>query len=207
MGSSLQSNCMGLTMKVDVGTRGHAHDKISAGLDDALAFMRGDNERGQIVNPVYVLGVDPGIQGGIAFYCGAGILAEEIPVAANRVDITTLMQRIEQMRPALAMIEDVWAMPKQGVSSSFRFGEAFGSIKGVITALKIPMHLAPATAWKKFYKLDSDKEKSRALALRYWPESKCFSRKKDHGRAEAALIARYGYEKLVARAEREVANA
>ena len=84
-------------------------------------------------------------------------------------------------------------MPRQGVASTFKFGAPYGAVLGVLAALKIQTHLVAPAAWKKHFRLDSDKEKSRALALRTFAASpEHFSRKKDHNRAEAALLALYG---------------
>lgn len=147
-----------------------------------------------------VLGIDPGLSGAIAFYFPsepALIKADDVPVAGNEIDVATLAQRLAQMRPDVCIIERVGAMPKQGVASTFKFGVAFGMVRGVVAAAGIPMHLVTPPVWKRHFHLDSDKEKARALALRLWPSSACFSRKKDHGRAEASLIARYGAEVLL----------
>lgn len=147
-----------------------------------------------------VLGVDPGLSGAISFYFPATpetITAEDVPVAGGEIDIATLAARLRQMRPDVAIVEQVASMPKQGVSSTFKFGTAYGMVRGLITGLGIPMHLVPPRRWKTHFHLDSDKDKSRALALRYWPTSTAFARKKDDGRAEAALIARFGVEVLL----------
>lgn len=144
-----------------------------------------------------ILGIDPGLSGALSFYFPAEpalISAEDVPVAGNEIDVATLAQRLAQIRPDVCFIERVSAMPKQGVASTFKFGMAFGMVRGVVAAAGIPMHLVTPQTWKRHFRLDSDKEKARALALRLWPSSTCFGRKKDHGRAEAALIARYGAE-------------
>lgn len=144
-----------------------------------------------------ILGIDPGLSGALSFYFPsepALISAEDVPVVANEIDVATLAQRLAQIRPDVCFIERVSAMPKQGVASTFKFGMAFGMVRGVVAAAGIPMHLVTPQTWKRHFRLDSDKEKARALALRLWPSSTCFGRKKDHGRAEAALIARYGAE-------------
>jgi crossover junction endodeoxyribonuclease RuvC len=67
----------------------------------------------------------------------------------------------------------------------------------VVLALGVPLYLVAPTKWKPHFSLGSDKEKARALALRLWPTSVHFGRKKDHNRAEAALLARYGAEVLI----------
>jgi hypothetical protein len=144
----------------------------------------------------FVLGVDQGICGGNAFYCLANpdeVLAEDMPVAAGMADAATFASRIIEMKPCAAFVERVGSMPRQGVSSTFRFGHASGIVIGVLAALRIPYTLVAPTVWKKHFKLSSDKEQSRALALRLFPQSVgLFARKKDHNRAEAALLARFG---------------
>lgn len=140
-----------------------------------------------------VLGVDPGISGGIAFLRDdRWLAADDIPVVAGEVDVDTLVRRVREMAPDLAVIERASAMPKQGVSSTFKFGMAYGALRTVVALCEIPSHLVTARKWKDHFNLDGDKEKSRALAIRMWPGCGLFARKKDHGRAEAALIALYG---------------
>jgi hypothetical protein len=142
-----------------------------------------------------ILGIDPDITGGIAYLYPSGrIVAEDIPVVGGEVDVDTLARRIEEMGPCLAIIERAGAMPKQGVSSTFKFGVAYGSLRTVVAVCNISYHLVTPGKWKNHFGLDADKERSRALAIRLWPGCGYFSRKKDHGRAEAALLARYGAE-------------
>lgn len=139
---------------------------------------------------------DPGSSSGaVAFYFRsfpAQIAAEDLPVVDGQVDAATLAARLEQMRPDVAIIERVAAMPKQGVASTFKFGTAFGIIIGVVASLKIPAHFVAPGRWKRSLGLGADKEEARARALQLWPaRSDLFSRKRDHNRAEAALLARY----------------
>jgi hypothetical protein len=144
-----------------------------------------------------ILGIDPGVTGGIAFLLSSGAIeAGDLPTVAGSVDIDALVRRIRNQRPRLAIVERAQAMPKQGVSSTFKYGVAYGALCAVTALLEIPTHLVTPAKWKKHFNLDSDKEKSRALAIRLWPGCGLFERKKDHGRAEAALIARYGAEVL-----------
>lgn len=121
----------------------------------------------------------------------------DMPVAGGEVDAAAFARRLAGMRPCAAIIERASAMPRQGVSSTFKFGAAFGAVRGVVQALGVPMHMVAAGRWKKHFSLDADKEKSRALAIRLWPRCPGFERKRDHGRAEAALIARYGAETVL----------
>ena len=142
-----------------------------------------------------ILGIDPGITGGIAaLYLDGRIEAFDIPTADGSVDVDALVRRIREHVPRLAIIERASAMPKQGVASTFKFGTAYGALLAVTALCEIPTHLVSPRKWKTHFALDSDKEKSRALAIRLWPGCGFFSRVKDHGRAEAALLARYGAE-------------
>lgn len=148
-----------------------------------------------------ILGIDPGLSGAAAFYFPAApdrVAVYDMPVVAKSIDAASLARRIEQMRPDLAIVENVGARPGQGVSSMFRFGVAHGAVLGALAALNVPTHLVSPTSWKRHFKLDSDKEAARALAIRLWPACDHFGRKKDHGRAEAALIARWAAETLPA---------
>ncbi|MCQ4188856.1 RuvC family protein [Methylocystis suflitae] len=156
------------------------------------------SEAGPKAPGVCILGVDPGLAGAVAFYFPAHpelIAVEDMPVVAGEIDAATLAARIRQMAPDFAIVERAAARPKQGVSSVFKFGSSYGAVLGVIGALAIPSQLVWPCKWKKRFGLGADKEKARALALRLWPaRAELFERKRDHGRAEAALLARYGAE-------------
>ncbi len=140
------------------------------------------------------LGIDPGLTGGIAFICPNGnIYVYDIPLAGGEVHVDILCGLLTNHgKIEMATIERAQAMPKQGVSSTFKYGAAYGSLCAAVTMCRIPYQLISPRVWKHYYGLNSDKEKSRALAIRLWPGCGLFSRRKDHGRAEAALIARYG---------------
>jgi crossover junction endodeoxyribonuclease RuvC len=147
---------------------------------------------------------DPGSSSGaVAFYFTSHpgqISAEDLPVVVGQVDPATLAARLKQMRPDIAVIERVGAMPRQGVSSTFKFGTAYGILQGVVAALEIPVHFVAPAKWKRHFGLSAEKEQSRARALQLWPgRSDLFARKKDHGRAESALLARYFAETREAR--------
>ena len=159
----------------------------------------------QVLGPI--VGIDPGVQGGIAFYHPldpASVAAFDTPVVANEVDVDSLVDLIQGRRPSHAIIERVHSFPKQGVSSTFKFGTAYGAVRAAVIALRIPYTLVTPTKWKGHYGLSSDGELSRAMAMRLWPGAGCFARKKDHNRAEAALLARYGAD-VVLQLQREVA--
>jgi hypothetical protein len=142
-----------------------------------------------------LLGIDPGITGGIAaLYPDGRIEAYDIPTVDGAVDVDALVRRVREHAPRLAVIEKAQAMPKQGVVSVFRYGCAYGALCAVTALCEIPTRLVSSRRWKNHFGLDADKEKSRALAIQLWPGCGYFALKKHHGRAEAALIARYGAE-------------
>jgi hypothetical protein len=160
-----------------------------------------------MTGPHCILAIDPGISGALAYYFPdypERISTEDMPIAGGDVDAVTLARRLNIMMPDICVMERVGAMPGQGVSSTFKFGRSFGTAIGVVGALKVPLVFVAPSKWKAHFRLSADKEQSRALALRMFPTiSEQFERKKDHNRAEAALIARYGAEtlNLVARHE------
>jgi crossover junction endodeoxyribonuclease RuvC len=152
-----------------------------------------------------ILGVDPGIHGGLPIVSidanGAApqlVDAIDIPVtgtgAKERVDAIALRGWIEQYKPQHALIERAQAMPKQGASSGFKYGRAVGAIEAVISCCAIPLTIVEPSMWKKFHRLPGkDKEAGRQRALQLFPAAHALlARKKDHGRAEAALIALAG---------------
>jgi crossover junction endodeoxyribonuclease RuvC len=148
-----------------------------------------------------IVGIDPGQSGALAFYFPESpgrVAVEDMPVAGDHVDAAGLAQRIAQLRPDLAVVESVHSMPNQGVASSFRFGRSFGVVIGVVAALHVPAHFVAPGRWKKHFRLSSDKDQARALALQLWPvNADRFQRKRDADRAEAALIARFGAEVIL----------
>lgn len=146
-----------------------------------------------------ILGVDPGASGAIAFFRPdrpAEIEVYDTPLADGQVDAAALGRMVRAAGATEAMIERVGAMPKQGVSSTFKFGMAYGAVLAACGVLMLPLRQETPGRWKRHFRLDSDKEKARALAIRTWPGSPDFSRKKDHGRAEAALLALFAAEVL-----------
>lgn len=158
-----------------------------------------------------ILGVDPGIKGAIALYDGTDINVIDMPSIkaksrGNEIVWSQLADdfiKSEFYMADHAYIEQVGAMPGQGVVSMFKFGYAAGGIRGIIAANQIPVTLVTPPVWKKFQGLIGFTKKaksaaSRARASDLFP-SQCdlFKRVKDDGRAEAALIAHYGYYKLL----------
>jgi Holliday junction resolvasome RuvABC endonuclease subunit len=153
---------------------------------------------------VRVLGIDPGISGGLAVVeitdGAAPVLVEciDIPVvgtgAKERVDITAIRNFIDRHKPVRALIERAQAMPKQGSSSGFKYGRAVGAIEAAVALCSIPVEIVEPSVWKRFWRLPGkDKESSRQRALQLFPAAHAaLARKKDHGRAEASLIALFG---------------
>lgn len=144
------------------------------------------------------IGIDPGLTGAIAFMDGDGIpVVWDLPVIRDKslawIDGAALQSLIineREGRHATAMVEQVSAMPKQGVTSSFHFGVGFGSILGVLQALSIPIEFVRPGAWKKAMGLTSDKKAALHKARLLYPDVDLHLEKHD-GRAEALLIARY----------------
>jgi crossover junction endodeoxyribonuclease RuvC len=121
--------------------------------------------------------------------------AIDIPVtgvgAKERVDVLAIRTWIIAHAPQHAIIERAQAMPKQGASSGFKYGRAVGALEAVLACCEIPMTIVEPSMWKKAHHLrGGDKEAGRQRALQLFPAAHAmFARRKDHGRAEAALIA------------------
>jgi crossover junction endodeoxyribonuclease RuvC len=119
-----------------------------------------------------IVAIDPGISGAVAFMFPEAperVASEDMPVADSDVDAVTLANRLGLVGPTLAIVERVSAMPKQGVSSTFRFGRSFKTVIGVIGALNVPLIFVIPTKWKAHFRISADKEQARALALRLFP--------------------------------------
>jgi crossover junction endodeoxyribonuclease RuvC len=101
--------------------------------------------------------------------------------------------RLYNVHGTTAVVEQVGAMPGQGVSSMFAFGQAYGMVLGVLAGLYIPVRTVTPASWKRAMKLNTGKDAARAEAARRWPQQAGeFRRVKDDGKAEAALIALWG---------------
>jgi crossover junction endodeoxyribonuclease RuvC len=157
---------------------------------------------------VKILGIDPGIRGGCAIvvvgdgYAPRLVSAIDIPAvgigAKERVDVLALRTWIRQYQPDRAVIERAQAMPKQGASSGFKYGRSVGALEAVLTCCELPIEIIEPTRWKRVHQLrGSEKEASRQRALQLFPAAHAvFARKMDHGRAEAALIALAGIDRV-----------
>jgi len=151
-----------------------------------------------------VLGIDPGLNGGLAIVASSpsGLrLVEAIDVpthgenAKRRVHVAAALDFIQRHGPERAVIERAQAMPDQGASSGFIYGRAVGALEACAEGFGVRLIVIEASAWKKYHRLpggNASKEASRQRAIMTFPGARCFDRKKDHNRAEAALIAVYG---------------
>jgi hypothetical protein len=109
-----------------------------------------------------IMGIDPGLSGAIAFYfpdAPGRCAVEDMPVVDGQVDCATLAAHIRQMGSSFAVVEYVASRPGQGIASAFKFGASFGALRGVLAALEIRTVLVTPGAWKKHFRLDSDKVK------------------------------------------------
>jgi len=144
-----------------------------------------------------VLGVDPGVSGAYALLVDDGIsppIVDDLPVVHNQINASEWRRTIKSLIPDIAIVELVHSMPKQGVASTFRFGMARGIVRGVLLGAGVPIIDVTPNTWKKFFRLNNEAEKSRALACQRFPDLPGLARKKDHNRAEALLIALWKLE-------------
>ena len=156
-----------------------------------------------------IIGIDPGISGSICFFKDGKILdVIEMPtmtegkknkrqVNGSQIynEISKRLDKIESHQIKV-IIEQVSAMPGQGVTSMFNFGQSFGILKGICSAMQIPMYFVRPAKWKKYYNLiNSEKDASRTRAIEIFPSfSSQLSKKKDSNKADAILIASFFYE-------------
>lgn len=154
-----------------------------------------------------IIGIDPGLSGAIAaIHEGILLGVKDIPVMANgkgKSKVKNQVNAAELKRilndfiglGTVVYLERISSMPGQGVASMFSMGDTFGCIRGVCAALDMQVEIITPRKWKKYYNLGSDKEVVRAKAIELYPIAP-LSRKKDHNRAEAILIAKYGNDVL-----------
>jgi crossover junction endodeoxyribonuclease RuvC len=155
-----------------------------------------------------ICGIDPGLSGTIAFVdaaSGAVVNVTELPVlqlargGKNKRDLDAhaLARLISNRRPGHTFVELVGAMPGQGVSSVFAFGKSFGVVIGVLAALGIPYTLVAPVVWKRALSVPVAKDGARARASQLMPAAAHhWTRVRDDGRAEAALLGLYGLRSL-----------
>ena len=156
-----------------------------------------------------IIGIDPGISGSICFFQDGKIIdVVEMPTMTegkkNKKQVNgsqifnEILFRIKRLdkKDVKVIIEQVSAMPGQGVTSMFNFGQSFGILKGICSAMQLPMYFVRPTKWKKYFNLiNSEKDASRTKAIEIFPYfSGQLSRKKDSNKADAILIASFYYE-------------
>jgi crossover junction endodeoxyribonuclease RuvC len=146
------------------------------------------------------IGVDPGLTGAFALVDSYGGLIDAYDMPTLNKDVSAqLVAELEDwnqlsLESAVVVIEDVHSMPKQGVASSFKFGRSKGVVEGVFAGAGLSLRYVAPSTWKRDLKLSKNKGASRQLAVELWPsKTSLFTRAKDDGRAEAALIA-YWYQ-------------
>lgn len=148
---------------------------------------------------IYV-GIDPGKKGAVAYMMetqGGNFVTNAVPMEQA---LFTMKALASTGKPIRACIEQVHAMPKQGVTSTFSFGEGFGWLKGVMDALGISYQEVPPQKWKREFGLNSDKQTSIQVCKRLFPDAdlrpseKC--RVDNDGMAEALLMAEYARRKF-----------
>lgn len=158
-----------------------------------------------------IYGVDPGLTGAIALFVNGDLWeVRDMPVlhigggtVKRKADAAGLAAIVREWRAQvgvdheLAVIERVAAMPQQGVASVFSLGHSAGVAESVMLAIGIPVDFVTPAAWKRAMGIGADKGTARARATLRWPSmASHWQRVKDHGRAEAALIGRHGWERF-----------
>jgi len=151
-----------------------------------------------------IIGVDPGINGAISIIENKKILeVYDTPTMIdgkknkrqiNSAQVTNIFkERLNINKEVVVVVEQVNAMPGQGVTSMFNFGQSFGVIKGICAALSLPIHFVRPAKWKKHFNLiKTNKDASRTKVIESYPKiSNKLHRKKDINRADAILIALY----------------
>ena len=156
-----------------------------------------------------IIGIDPGISGSICFFENGKIIdVVEMPtmtegkknkrqVNGSQIynEILKRIMKIEKQNVRV-IIEQVSAMPGQGVTSMFNFGQSYGILKGICSAMQLPMYFVRPAKWKKYFGLiNSEKDASRTRAIEmftYFSSQK--KKKKDSNKADAILIASFYYE-------------
>ena len=153
-----------------------------------------------------IIGIDPGIAGAICFFSEGDVIdVIDMPTMAEGKknkrqvngrqifnEITSIKNKYSNKKIGV-VVEQVSAMPGQGVTSMFNFGQSFGVIKGICSAMELPIFYVRPVKWKKYFNLiNSEKDASRTKAIEMFPKiSHKLSKKKDNNKADAILIAQY----------------
>ncbi|MBL6857098.1 MAG: crossover junction endodeoxyribonuclease RuvC [Pelagibacteraceae bacterium] len=151
-----------------------------------------------------IIGIDPGLSGGIAILENDKVKEIfDMPVMSdgkkNKRQLNSALlaqlikENIKDIDNSAMVVEQVNAMPGQGVTSMFNFGQSFGAIKGICAALKLPIFFVRPAKWKKHFELiNSSKDASRTKVIEMYPSiAEKLSKKKDVNKSDAILIARY----------------
>ena len=154
-----------------------------------------------------IIGIDPGVSGAICILTDGKITEiYEMPTMidgkknkkqVNGAEVTNIINKeLINEKDINVVIEHVSAMPGQGVTSMFNFGQSFGVLKGICAALKLPVHFIRPVKWKKHFNLiNTEKDASRTKVIEVFPYiSSKISKKKDSNKADAILIARFFHE-------------
>ena len=156
-----------------------------------------------------IIGIDPGISGSLCFFKDGKILdVIEMPTMTegkkNKKQVNgsqifneiSLRIKTYEKKNIKVVVEQVSAMPGQGVTSRFNFGQSFGILKGICSAMQLPIYFVRPAKWKKYFNLiNSEKDASRTRAIEIFPYfSSNLSKKKDSNKADAILIASYFHE-------------
>ena len=151
-----------------------------------------------------IFGIDPGVSGAISvlenkkvievFDMPTMIDGKKSKRQVNGAQVSNIFkERLKDDKEIVVVVEHVNAMPGQGVTSMFNFGQSFGVIKGISSALSLPIYFVRPMKWKKHFNLiKTNKDASRTKVIEVYPEiSSKLSRKKDSNKSDAILIARY----------------
>ena len=151
-----------------------------------------------------IIGIDPGLSGGIAILEDNKVKEMfDMPVMSDgkknkrQLNSALLAQlvkdNIKDIDDSIMVVEQVNAMPGQGVTSMFNFGQTFGAIKGICAALNLPIFFVRPAKWKKHFELiNSSKDSSRTKVIEMYPTlSNQLSKKKDVNKSDAILIAKF----------------
>ena len=156
-----------------------------------------------------IVGIDPGITGAICFLNNGNIIdVIDMPTMSEgkknkkQVNGSQIFNEISfriktyEKKNIKVVIEQVSAMPGQGVTSMFNFGQSFGILKGICSAMQLPIYFVRPAKWKKYFNLiNSEKDASRTRAIEIFPYfSSNLSKKKDSNKADAILLASYFHE-------------
>lgn len=150
-----------------------------------------------------IVGVDPGIHGALALHVGGKLIRlEDMPEHDTRVDGTAITNLLREMMPDAVFIENTQPMPRNGSIASFKLGLNTGIVIGVVQAMSHPLFRVRPSQWKsKMGVSRMDKNAIRGVVREMYPDwHSCFARVKDHDRAEAVLISRYGVATMIQQA-------